>query len=186
MIHLYKKLGFIFNENFSISTGLKSEAYNKVILAIKSNKDNLKLENDLNKPNFYKKHHTNPKSKYYIDETFGLPTLEESIDLIHSAGGIAILAHSCAYGFQTNELENFITFAIKSGIDGLELKYPTHTYSDEEKIKKYCEKFKLLTTCGSDYHGDKIKQGINLGKGHKNYRFKDSDIVEILAKLKNK
>ena len=184
MIKLYKDLGFKFNDNISISTGLKSEAYNKVILTLKENKENLKLEKELDKSNFYKKHHTNPMSKYYIDETMGLPTLREAVDIIKKAGGVSVLAHSCAYGFSSKELDEFVVNSIDCGVDGIELKYPAHTKLDEIKLLKYCKEYNLFATCGSDFHGENIKKCIKLGVGYKNYEFSIVDIKDFMLKIK--
>ncbi len=185
MQEIYASLGFKFNKNITLSTGLKSEAYTKMIASLVSHPENLTIEPDLHQPNFYKKHHTNTSSRYYVDETFNLPTINEVIDIIHKSGGIAILAHSGAYGFNGQELSEFIQLAINNGIDGLELKYPTHTPQQESIILDFANRYGLLTTGGSDFHGEKIKPQVNLNTTNNNYKLTEKDIISLLETIDN-
>lgn len=81
---------------------------------------------------------------------------KEGIDLIHSANGLAVIAHPM--DIKKNNIENII----KLGIDGIEAIYP----HQEEKREKYChiaKKHNLFITAGSDFHTiNEIKHG-NLG-----------------------
>lgn len=186
MQKIYSSLGFKFDKDIPLSTGLKSEAYTKMIASLISYPENLAIEPDLHQPNFYKKHHTNTSSKYYVDETFNLPTISEVIDIIHKAGGLAILAHSGAYGFDNNELNRFIQLAIENGVDGLELKYPAHTPEQEKIILNFAKKYNLITTGGSDFHGEKIKPQVELNTTYNNYILTEKDISSLLDKIDNK
>lgn len=186
MQEIYGRLGFKFDSNITLSTGLKSEAYTKMIASLISYPENFKLEPDLHQPNFYKKHHTNTASRYYVDETFNLPTMKEVIDIIHKAGGISILAHSGAYGFDEKELCEFIQIAIDNDIDGLELKYPVHTPEHEKTILGFAQKHNLITTGGSDFHGEKIKPQVKLNTTYNNHKLTDKDIQSLLILIDNK
>ena len=185
MQEIYSKLGFSFDKNITLSTGLKSEAYTKMIMSLLSYPHNLQLEPELDKPNFYKKHHTNTDSKYYVDETINLPNIKEAIDIIHKAGGLAVLAHSGAYGFNEQELSNFIQLAIDNGIDGIELKYPSHSEEQEKIMLEFSQKHNLLTTGGSDFHGEKIKPQVNLNITYGDHRLTEKDIVSLLNRIDN-
>ncbi len=186
MQEIYGNLAFKFDKTISVSSGRKSEAYIKMISSLISYPENIEKEPTLNQPNFYKKHHTNKNSKYYVDETYNLPSIKEVIDAIHKAGGIAILAHSAAYGFSENQLRKFIQLSIDNGIDGLELKYSSHTLDDEKIILEYANKYNLITTGGSDFHGEKIKIGIELGITLGNHKLESSDIKTLLEKINEK
>ena len=186
MQKIYSEFGFEFDQDISLSTGLKSEAYTKMITSLLSHPNNLKIEPDLDKPNFYKKHHTNTDSRYYVDETFNLPTISEVIDIVHKAGGLAVLAHSGAYGFDNNELNKFIQLAIENGVDGLELKYPAHTPKHEEIILDFTKKYNLITTGGSDFHGEKIKPQVELNTTYNDYILTEKDISSLLDKIDKK
>lgn len=186
MQRIYERSGFKFKKNITITTGLKSEAFSQMIASLISEPSNLLIEPELNTANFYKKHHTNTSSKYYVDETFNLPSIKEAIDIIHKSGGLAILAHSGAYGFNETEMSNFIQLAIDNGIDGLELKYPTHTPEQEKIISSFAKKYNLLTTGGSDFHGEKIKPQVELNTTYNSYILTEKDISSLLNKIDNK
>lgn len=82
----------------------------------------------------------------YVNRYKFLP--EEAINLIHGAGGVSIIAHP---GLISRK--EFIYELIAMGVNGLEVYYPDH---HEEQIRWYrdlCNKFGLLLTGGSDYHG---------------------------------
>lgn len=80
------------------------------------------------------------------------PKLEDTIQMIHDAGGKAILAHpgrmkvTDNYWDYINEIKNI-------GIDGIEAYSPHNNNSDE--LRSYCENHHLLWTGGSDFHNDK-------------------------------
>ncbi|MHA1762730.1 MAG: hypothetical protein ACTSYC_03100, partial [Promethearchaeota archaeon] len=109
----------------------------------------------------------------HVERSFEL-TLEESIDLIEASGGLPILAHPGIY--QVSDREKFIKMCIESGIKGIEIEY---TYSKnrpfvntkkanwaQENCPKYynhiAEKYGLIKSGGSDYHGG--KKGIKMGE----------------------
>ncbi len=73
----------------------------------------------------------------------------EAIDLIHQAGGLAVLAHP-----MVTNVDHLIPRFAKAGLDGLEVYYP-HTHETiRQYYEKKAEKYQLLTTGGSDAHGD--------------------------------
>ncbi len=76
--------------------------------------------------------------------------VREAIELIHNAGGNAILAHP---GRSVNESQLFEI--IELGIDGLEVRHPSQNSHQEEHYRRIAEHYDLLTTGGSDYHGSK-------------------------------
>jgi predicted metal-dependent phosphoesterase TrpH len=102
----------------------------------------------------------------YVDREIEL-NLEESIELIKSAGGIPILAHPGIYN--VSDRKKFIEMCINSGIKGIEVEY---TYSKNrpfggtdksnwaqnyfpDYFRKIAKKYRLIKSGGSDYHGGK-------------------------------
>ena len=86
------------------------------------------------------------------------PSVEEVINEIHGAGGIAILAHPAMFD-NFNEIEKYVSM----GLDGVEVWHPS---ADEEVISKLtelCKKQKLLMTGGSDFHGIYGQKTVTLG-----------------------
>ncbi len=72
----------------------------------------------------------------------------EAVRVIREAGGLAVLAHS---GQQKNF--SLIPSLVDCGLNGLELRHPSHTAMDREVIREYAERFHLFLTGGSDFHG---------------------------------
>jgi len=93
--------------------------------------------------------------------------LEESIELIKSAGGIPILAHPGIY--EISDWKEFVKFCIEAGIEGIEVEYiyaKNRPYYETGKanwaqsyfpdyFRKIANEFKLIKSGGSDYHGGK-------------------------------
>lgn len=78
------------------------------------------------------------------------------IDAIHSAGGIAVLAHPCCYWCLS--LDKFIQKLVKMGLDGVEVYYPYDRitrivkFHSRKTVKKLAKKYNLLLTGGEDQH----------------------------------
>lgn len=90
---------------------------------------------------------------------------QESIALIHEAGGVAVLAHPFTLGLKTTEMENnLLTELTRMGLDGIEVYYSQNAPEDTIHSLRLCETFGLLPTGGSDFHGAH-KPGIDLGVG---------------------
>lgn len=89
------------------------------------------------------------------------PTAEEIINVIHRAGGVAVLAHPGETfhvdGDGDEETDALIMKLIEYGIDGVECYYPRHKLTFENRLEKICRERGLYRTAGSDYHGDFFK-----------------------------
>lgn len=107
---------------------------------------------------------------------------EETIALIHSAGGIAILAHPILYKLGNTELEKLVRYLTKCGLDGIEALYSTYTSGDETLIRKLARENGLLISGGSDFHGTN-KPHIRLGVGKGNLKI-PYDVLENLKKAR--
>ncbi len=84
--------------------------------------------------------------------------------LIQKCGGVSVLAHPLQYGFDKSELEALVKTAKETGFTGMEIYYSGYTQKDMDKLFTLAEKYTLLPTGGSDFHGDH-KPGINIGTG---------------------
>ncbi len=76
-------------------------------------------------------------------------TLEECIDLVHQAGGVAVLAHPTF----VKDVERVLPRLVEAGLDGIETYYGRYTEETIASIKKLAKKHNLVTTGGSDFHG---------------------------------
>jgi predicted metal-dependent phosphoesterase TrpH len=72
----------------------------------------------------------------------------EAIELIHQAGGLAVLAHP---GLNRND--NAIPDLVAAGLDGIECFHTKHPPATSQHYLVLAEKHNLLITGGSDCHG---------------------------------
>ena len=85
-------------------------------------------------------------------------SVQNVIDEIHTAGGIAVLAHPVASG-----CIDYINEIIEMGIDGIEVFHPSADESQQAQLKKIATANKLLMTGGSDFHGMYNQYNVSLG-----------------------
>ncbi|MEM9347324.1 MAG: PHP domain-containing protein [Planctomycetota bacterium] len=90
-----------------------------------------------------------------------LPTADKAIAAIHSAGGVAVLAHPVHLGLSNADLEHQVARLADLGLDGIETQHSDHEPNDIKQLTALAERFDLLTTGGSDYHGS--RKAISLG-----------------------
>ncbi|MFQ5699395.1 MAG: PHP domain-containing protein, partial [Myxococcota bacterium] len=93
-------------------------------------------------------------------------TAEEAIDAIHTAGGVAILAHPPhSDGVDADGgLEAFVSRLVPLGLDGIEVWHPNHSPRQRARLRALATRLDLLETGGSDFHGSH-RPGIELGSG---------------------
>ncbi|MCL1980328.1 MAG: PHP domain-containing protein [Proteobacteria bacterium] len=77
----------------------------------------------------------------------------ETIAMIHRVGGLAVLAHPGQIDPEMSAQPALVRELADSGLDGLELHYPTHTHSMKKHLKALAIELELLVTGGSDFHG---------------------------------
>lgn len=92
-------------------------------------------------------------------------TPEEVIDVTRRAGGIPVLAHPTLYGLGSEQLDLLIGRLKAAGLMGIETYYSTYSPSEEKKIKALADKYGLLPSGGSDFHGEN-KPGLDLATGY--------------------
>lgn len=86
----------------------------------------------------------------------------EAIEAIHAAGGLVTLAHPVHLAAaDAAELEHTVARLVDMGLDGIETRHCDHTPGDVKRFERLAERFRLLTTGGSDYHGS--RKSIALG-----------------------
>lgn len=89
----------------------------------------------------------------------------DAVSLIHQADGTAILAHPCLYKkLSDSALYQMIGELAAAGLDGIEVRYSRNREGDEERFRAQAEKYHLLLSGGSDFHGAN-KPDISLGSG---------------------
>ncbi|MGW8161994.1 MAG: PHP domain-containing protein [Desulfobulbales bacterium] len=78
----------------------------------------------------------------------------ESINMIHRAGGLAVLAHPGQLDPELKILPLLTLELVERGLDGIEVYYPSHSASVQKRLLQIAKKYKLVVTGGSDYHGE--------------------------------
>lgn len=81
----------------------------------------------------------------------------EAISLIHSAGGLSVLAHPGAL-LPTHVVEQLADM----GLRGIEIWHPQHGVASIRRWRAVAARFHLLETGGSDFHGP--ERGMDLGE----------------------
>ncbi|MFV0528343.1 MAG: PHP domain-containing protein [Lachnospiraceae bacterium] len=94
-------------------------------------------------------------------------TPQMGIDLIHTGGGKAVLAHPLLYGLSRNGLKTHVGMLKEQGIDGIEVVYSKNQNDDTSRLRHLAEQFELPITGGSDFHGEN-SPGIEMGTGKGN------------------
>ncbi len=102
----------------------------------------------------------------------------DAVHLILNAGGIPILAHPMLYKLTEAQLEALICEMKNAGLVGIEAIYSTYTIEQERYVRRLAEKYGLLLSGGSDYHGD-AKPDISLGTGFGKL-FVPQELLDIL------
>lgn len=95
-------------------------------------------------------------------------TYKECISLILESGGIPVLAHPKTLKLNKVELTNLIEEMMGYGLKGIEVYHSTHTQEEIDLYLEIANKFDLLISCGSDYHGPFVKPDIKLATGKNN------------------
>jgi predicted metal-dependent phosphoesterase TrpH len=75
-------------------------------------------------------------------------SVEDAIAVAHEAGALAIWAHP-GDGGRRERLEPLIA----AGLDGLEIKHPSHSSEDIKRLQALADFFNLVPSGGSDWHG---------------------------------
>lgn len=95
-------------------------------------------------------------NKIKIKGTTAIPP-RDAIEAITQSGGVPVLAHPI-YGdgsqlLDDTELTRRISVLKEYGLRGLECYYSGFTPKEEKMMLSYAERFDLLVSAGSDYHG---------------------------------
>lgn len=102
-------------------------------------------------------------SKYFVPREKVTPA--QAVKLILKAGGIPILAHPPLYHMGKEHLESLVAQLKQDGLMGIETLYSSYTSQDERDMFRLSQKYDLLPSGGSDFHGAN-KPGLDLGCGY--------------------
>lgn len=87
----------------------------------------------------------------------------EAVDLVHGAGGVAVLAHP---GLLPDAHRYSIVRELAAlGLDGVEVEHSRHSSEERRRLRELAKELDLVETGGSDFHGEN-KPDVDLGYGH--------------------
>lgn len=108
-------------------------------------------------------------------------TPQQAVQLILSAKGIPVLAHPPLYHMSSSRLDKLVAALKQAGLMGIEAIYSTYSSSEERDMRRLADKYDLLITGGSDFHGEN-KPKLDLGNGYGNLYID----YEVLANIKKR
>jgi hypothetical protein len=94
----------------------------------------------------------------------------DAIEMVHAAGGVAVLAHPPLSGGVDSPggLAAFVERLVPLGLDGIEVWHPSHKSTSIRKLRRIAAAHELLETGGSDFHGaDRPEVEVGRGRGGK-------------------
>lgn len=178
-----KKFGLKIDNSIHVDNDLPEKKWGAMVFVeelLKYPENIIKLK-ELNEPNyfevnFYRGGESNKDSIFYVDTSKYYPTINQVIDDIHNAGGLAFLAHPYIYPFKNSENE-IETILSSTNIDGIECEYPLFNSEQKENVKRLCKKYNKYMSGGSDYHAD-FKPDVKIGTGIDNNLSISKDLID--------
>ena len=120
-------------------------------------------------------------SKYFVPREKVTPV--QAVELILRAGGIPILAHPVLYRMSDAALEELIAQLKEAGLIGMECIYSTYSPAEERDMKRLADKYGLICSGGSDFHG-KAKPGLDLATGYGKLFVPETILDDLIAAWK--
>lgn len=75
----------------------------------------------------------------------------EGIELIRECDGVPVWAHP--YLFRGGKVAEVLPELVSAGLMGIEVYHPDCSPSRQRQLLEYCQKYNLIATGGTDYHG---------------------------------
>ena len=97
-----------------------------------------------------------PGAKAFVSRRW--PSAEQAVELIHDAGGVAVVAHPYWDVTDPEQVRDLVSSLDRDvGLDGVEAFYPPHTAAQTRHLLELCGEFDLVPTGSSDFHGPSHK-----------------------------
>jgi 3',5'-nucleoside bisphosphate phosphatase len=84
---------------------------------------------------------------------------EDAVRLLVDYGAVPVLAHP----YSTRDIPGILSRLVPAGLQGLETYYAEYAPEQHRDLRATAEKWGLIPTGGSDYHGAGFREGRNLG-----------------------
>jgi predicted metal-dependent phosphoesterase TrpH len=93
-----------------------------------------------------------PGAKAFVPRRW--PTANEAVELIHAAGGAAVVAHPYWDVSEPGQVRDLVVSLRRDvGLEGIETFYPPHTKAQTAHCLELCDELDLTPTASSDFHG---------------------------------
>ncbi len=86
-------------------------------------------------------------------------TAEEAVGILLDNGAIPVLAHP----FSTRDVEGTVNRLVPAGLRGLEVYYGEYDGAQQRELLGIANRYGLVPTGGSDFHGPRFREGRDLG-----------------------
>lgn len=131
--------------------------------------------------------------KKYLIEAFDMVkdkyrgyTYKDVLNVISEANGVSILAHPNSLLLNKSDFEILLKDMINYGLQGLEVCHPNMNDQEREFYMDMVEKYHLLYSAGSDFHGEEVKPDIRLGEGRNNLYIHDASVLKYIKNRESK
>ena len=88
----------------------------------------------------------------YVKSVWG--SIEETVEVIKAAGGIAVLAHPRRYKISNMRLRKLVYEFKKAGGEAIEVSSSQQRQLDRDYLVQLCHKYEMLASLGSDFHNE--------------------------------
>lgn len=107
--------------------------------------------------NGYAKNHNDVFKRYLVKGKPGYvsvewPALNETINTIHTAGGVAVIAHPLRYKLTATKLRQLIFDFKESGGEAIEVVTGNNNKDEITTMTNYAKQYDIAASLGSDYH----------------------------------
>ncbi len=90
---------------------------------------------------------------------------QDGVSFLLQYGAVPVLAHPLQYKMSDDQLCELLASLCGYGLSGIEVYYSGYKPADTAYLSRLAEKFGLLPSGGSDFHGSR-KKGLDLGTGY--------------------
>lgn len=108
-------------------------------------------------------------------------TPQDGVRFLLQFGAVPVLAHPMQYKMDDEALCDLVSSLRDSGLVGIEVYYSSHKPADTFYLSRIAERYGLLPSGGSDFHGDR-KKGLDLGTGYGHLYVPDSILPPLRAR----
>ena len=106
---------------------------------------------------------------------------QDGVSFLLEYGAVPVLAHPLQYKMSDDQLCELLTSLCGYGLSGIEVYYSGYKPADTAYLSRLAEKFGLLPSGGSDFHGSR-KKGLDLGTGYGHLYVPDTLLPPLRAK----